>query len=286
MRTFIKPLTNKRIGVTDCDFTNSLNEYMQKEVFECTEYTRLDDAASISVRSFENKLERDIKCITNNRMTTLFTKEPWTVQWLEETIKPEHVFWDIGACHGVYTVYTSMLGCKSIRAFEPIPENLLSMQRNLKVNKIHNAKLHNMAITDECGFFDWSYTNRPGSGASHLDKKSKSHKHIIELSHTIQTSTMDSLVFEHGFEQPDIIKIDTDGTDPQCIVDGGLKVLENVTSILIEIFDDPWDLEFHHQLLDLGFELDMGFYDGIREARLERTHHLLQKCVELIYFKK
>lgn len=221
------------------------------------------------------------KTKTSGRMSGAWTKEPWTVQWLRDTLKPEHVFWDIGACVGVYTVMTEkLLGCKEVHAFEPVPQNYCELTDHIALNDCVNAHAYHVAITDEVGFTDWSFQPTGGEGCSG-EGGSFGGAQMCKI-HNV---TMDHLVFELGFTQPDIIKVDTDGTPNDRIVNGGLRTLENVTSILIEIFGEPWDLEFHKKLLDLGFELDMEYYEGIRSARQKRKIPILRECVELIYRK-
>ena len=64
------------------------------------------------------------------RAKTLLTKEPETIQWIDNFNKDE-TMWDIGSNIGVYTLYAAARGLK-VDSFEPAPGNffVLSKYRN------------------------------------------------------------------------------------------------------------------------------------------------------------
>ena len=41
------------------------------------------------------------------RVERLFTKEPGTIEWLKQTLRPDDVFFDIGANIGVYSIFAA-----------------------------------------------------------------------------------------------------------------------------------------------------------------------------------
>src|SRR5262249_39850053 len=63
-------------------------------------------------------------------------KEPFTVEWIEQSIKPGDVFYDIGANVGAY----SLIAAKNTRnrarvfAFEPSPASYVDLSRNVALN--------------------------------------------------------------------------------------------------------------------------------------------------------
>ncbi|MAH84063.1 MAG: hypothetical protein CBB68_06815 [Rhodospirillaceae bacterium TMED8] len=70
------------------------------------------------------------------RADTLLTKEPETTAWLERTIAPDSVIYDVGANIGLYALYAAHLFPKSVRAvcFEPEPINFARLNQNILAN--------------------------------------------------------------------------------------------------------------------------------------------------------
>ena len=68
--------------------------------------------------------------INNYRIGTFSTKEPETLEWIDE-IPQGSVLWDIGANIGLYTCYAAKArGCR-VFAFEPSVFNLELLARSL-----------------------------------------------------------------------------------------------------------------------------------------------------------
>src|SRR3989338_2072811 len=120
----------------------------------------LKTAMSIALESMNNScLVRTphgfLKIIVSNqveqwRVNTLFTKEPETISWLEETISPESVLYDIGANIGLYSLYAAHLFPEKAQviAFEPESLNFARLNQNIYLNKF------NKNITTFCICFD------------------------------------------------------------------------------------------------------------------------------------
>ena len=77
-----------------------------------------------------NVLDKEIKFFVPNqllnwRVDTFFTKEPETLEWIDNFEKKENlIFWDIGANIGLYSIYNSLKNPKSTTiAFEPSSSN-------------------------------------------------------------------------------------------------------------------------------------------------------------------
>ena len=64
--------------------------------------------------------------------TYLLTKEPETLEWIDQFKGDKIVFWDIGANVGLYSIYAA-LKHKDIQiiSFEPSVNNLRVLSRNI-----------------------------------------------------------------------------------------------------------------------------------------------------------
>ena len=90
-----------------------------------------------------NVLDNEIKFFVPNqllnwRVDTFFTKEPETLEWIDNFEKKENlIFWDIGANIGLYSIYNSLKNPKSTTiAFEPSSSNLRVLTRNISINNL------------------------------------------------------------------------------------------------------------------------------------------------------
>src|SRR5690348_17425764 len=63
-------------------------------------------------------------------------KEPFTVEWLERSLEPGQVFYDIGANVGAYSLIAAKTTANRARifAFEPSPASFLDLCRNVSLN--------------------------------------------------------------------------------------------------------------------------------------------------------
>ena len=79
------------------------------------------------------------------RYNTIFTKEPETLDWINNFINKNNlIFWDIGANVGIYSIY-SVVKHNNIKvvAFEPSTSNLRVLSRNISINNFSNKIIIN-----------------------------------------------------------------------------------------------------------------------------------------------
>ena len=70
------------------------------------------------------------------RVKTFFTKEPETIEWMNEYGSEKKILYDIGANMGIYTVYYAKKFKSKVYAFEPYFRNLELLVKNIKLNLI------------------------------------------------------------------------------------------------------------------------------------------------------
>lgn len=68
------------------------------------------------------------------RATTLLTKEPETISWINSFNKKD-ILWDIGANIGMYSLYAGIKGINTL-SFEPSPSNYWVLCKNIEINKL------------------------------------------------------------------------------------------------------------------------------------------------------
>lgn len=70
--------------------------------------------------------------------------------WLADHLKPGQTFYDIGANIGFFTlVGAKLVGARgAVVAFEPLPENVRQLERNVAINQLGNVRVVAAAVAD------------------------------------------------------------------------------------------------------------------------------------------
>jgi FkbM family methyltransferase len=131
-------------------------------------------------------------------------------------VRPGMVVWDVGANVGVYTLLFSRLVMDSgeVLAFEPMPSNSDCLIGHVRANNLSNVTVFQTAISDRKGFTGFSMhpSNSMGSmteGSSGL---------------MVSTIPLDSLVLEHNYPFPGVIKMDVEGAEA-LVLAGSERIL-------------------------------------------------------------
>ena len=209
-----------------------------------------------------NILNREIKFfvpnqLLNSRVDTFFTKEPETLEWIDNFEKKENlIFWDIGANIGLYSIYNSLKNPKSTTiAFEPSSSNVRVLTRNISINNLEkNIKIVSLPLTNKKNIFqEMKEGEFIEGGAMHsfgekFDFEGKEFQ--TSMKYNLLGTTMNYFIENSILEIPDYIKIDVDGIE-HLILEGGDKFLTNqkVKSLSIEINENF--KEQYEKVLDL-----------------------------------
>jgi FkbM family methyltransferase len=143
-------------------------------------------------------------------------------------LRREHLFIDVGANVGAYTVLASaVIGATSI-SFEPVPSTFRNLYRNVRLNDISAlCELHNVGLSSQEGFLtftaDRDTTNRV------VKDKVPSFQNSIKVPVTTLTSVV-------GKRKPALIKIDVEGFEAE-VLQGGEEVLraESLLAVIMEL---------------------------------------------------
>ena len=209
-----------------------------------------------------NILDKEIKFFIPNqllnwRVDTFFTKEPETLEWIDNFEKKENLtFWDIGANIGLYSIYNSLKNPKSTTiAFEPSSSNLRVLTRNISINNLEkNIKVVSMPLTNKKTIFQEMKEGQfiEGGAMNSFGEKFdfEGKEFQTTMKYNLLGTTMNYFIENSILEIPDYIKIDVDGIE-HLILEGGDKFLTNqkVKSLSIEINENF--KEQYEQVLDL-----------------------------------
>lgn len=181
--------------------------------------------------------------VSEERVKTLFTKEPETINWINSfDNNKDFIFWDIGSNIGQYSIYAALTHdkCHTI-SFEPSTSNLRVLSRNISINNLHDRiDIYSLPLSDSWGGFllmnekNFDEGRAQNSFGESIDFQGKgfSPKNKYKLA----SMNIEKLINEKVLKMPNYIKIDVDGIELQ-ILKGAKNVLESgeIRSISIEI---------------------------------------------------
>lgn len=150
--------------------------------------------------------------------------EPNELEFVRAFVKPGMTVVDVGAHHGIYTMLTSQLVGTSgrILAIEPSPREFVRLQMHLALNGLDNVVAWEGAVGSG---------KRTGLLRVRLDSESGLNSFKVPVTLMAPASlvrcalqTLDALLQEQGFANPDLVKLDIGGDE--------FDVLEGATSLL------------------------------------------------------
>jgi FkbM family methyltransferase len=165
-----------------------------------------------------------------NRCLKVFTKEPGTVDWIDQNVKSGDIFFDIGANIGVYSILAASRTGKNGRvyAFEPHGANFARLIDNITANNLQQIVFpNNFALHDKEGFFPFHYSSSEiGTSDSQLSVRNDEamDENATRISELKYATTIDLLIDSGEIKAPDHIKIDVDGNE--------ILILEGMSHLL------------------------------------------------------
>jgi FkbM family methyltransferase len=165
-----------------------------------------------------------------NRCLKLLSKEPGTLDWITSEMKPGHIFFDVGANIGVYTILAARQVAPGGRvyAFEPHGPNFARLIDNITCNSLQDIVVPcSFALSHIDGYMNFNYESLvAGTSQSQLTSASAlsgplAGYQIAELKHA---ASIDQLIASGRVDSPHHVKIDVDGTE-YLILQGMAKLL-------------------------------------------------------------
>jgi len=198
--------------------------------------------------------------LISNELIARGNLEPHMVVQFEKHINKNSVVFDIGANIGIHTILFGRIA-KKVYAFEPYKENFYHLQKNMIGNKITNALIFQLALSDKQEDVKIKYINPINSGQIILDNNP-----TIELDDWVNMEeeiivkciTLDSL----NVDELHFIKLDVEGYEPKVLAGAELTIKKFKPIIAIE----DWTRKTISILESWGYKLtkieDPGYEKG------------------------
>lgn len=192
------------------------------------------------------------------RADTFETKEPETLDWIDQHVRPGDVFFDVGANIGLFSLYAAKRGAR-VYAFEPEALNCAQLNRNIVLNGLgERVTAYATAIADR-DHLDELYIRSFERGAAlhNVGSAVDGEGGTFTPAHRqgVLCTSLDSLHLKFGLPAPHHIKIDVDGFEKKVLA-GAKAVFRSgsVRSALIEIATSEDD-QYLQIFAELGVEV-------------------------------
>jgi FkbM family methyltransferase len=170
----------------------------------------------------------------------------WTLaDEIARHLPPHGTFFDVGGNVGLVTM--EVLGRTSdrpidVHAFEPHPENIGALRRNLELNRDAHVQIVAAAVGNRIGSAALGVSANEHESGSHRVGSEHDGGSPIADTMTVQMTTLDDYTREHGIERVDVLKVDVEGLEAE-VLEGARELLsgQRVGLIILEMSDSGSD---------------------------------------------
>jgi FkbM family methyltransferase len=162
---------------------------------------------------------------------------------LEKFLFPGGVFMDIGGNTGIYTVKAAQFfrqhGGGKVVTYEPLPEMLMDLRRNVHLNQFDNVRLRSFCLGEQSGSAElWMNFQRPASSSLvHSDEKAAAFSTLV--------FPLDTVWPLEQLNRLDYVKIDVEGAESRVLA-GARETFKKLRPII--------QLEINHQDVTLDLQ--------------------------------
>ncbi len=195
-------------------------------------------------------------------------KEKEVYNFIDQYLKSDDIFFDIGANIGVFSIYASIFKNVNCIAFEPEYSNLYLLKKNIILNSLSNKiNVYPLSISDKNNLNFLHLSSLETGSALHSisqnDLELTDEKAKVVMKIGTYSLTIDEFVKQAGIK-PNMLKIDTDGNEVE-ILRGAKETLSSVDYIAMEM---PVNLKKKDECLKI---MKDNLYEPIENLQNERN---------------
>ena len=174
---------------------------------------------------------------------------------------------DVGAYVGFYTLIAAHANPSGrVYSFEPMSDVFERLRSNVALNGLENVLCINSAVGDEDGGAEFFYMPSEMPCSSSLSYQFMSSVVDLKVS-TVPVTTLDRFVLENRIERVDLVKIDTETTEPQVIRGMTRTLARDNPDIVCEVLGRGAESALEEMLRPLGYH----FYHLTPDGPILRT---------------
>lgn len=141
---------------------------------------------------------------------------------MKQEIKSGQVVYDVGANVGFYSLFAGVLVGEAghVYSFEPFPANLLELRKHLEMNRVENCTVIDAAVSSADGEAVFDPTDDRSTGRLAATGNLR-----------VRTLTLDGLVSRKEIRPPNLMKVDIEGAELECLR-GARQVLQEFRPVI------------------------------------------------------
>jgi len=173
----------------------------------------------------------------------------------------KNIVYDVGANVGLYTLLASACVGPSgkVFAFEPLPENLVYLEKHSILNHCTNVSVHRMAVSDRSAKL--RFQRGEDRSASQLSEYGDLDINAISL---------DEFVYRDSNPAPHVVKIDVEGAEFKVLCGARRLLQENRPIIFLATHSHQLHAKCCQLLLSAAYWLE-----GVDGSQIEKTEELI-----------
>jgi FkbM family methyltransferase len=170
---------------------------------------------------------------------------------------------DVGAYVGYYTLLAAHANPESrVYAFEPMPSIYARLTRNVALNGLRNVVCTACAVGEADGYAEFYHAPFELPTSSSLSREFMASTPALTHS-TVRVVTLEQFAREHGLERIDLLKVDTESTEPQVLKGMGRLLSEDRPTIFCEVLKGRGsEADLEEILRPLGYKFYLLTGDG------------------------
>ena len=130
-------------------------------------------------------------------------------------LRPDMVVIDIGSNLGYYALLEAKICTDGfVYAIEPVKENVIALDKSIKLNNYKNIKIYQCAIGSENKYEEMTITYKSNCGS--LVKKSRNEK-LVKERRKVKTITLNDFCKRLGLARIDFIRMDVEGYEIEIV---------------------------------------------------------------------
>ncbi len=195
------------------------------------------------------------------RMFVKHSHEPETEIVFEKYFKNSKCFVDIGANVGYFTLMGKSINPNlKIYSFEPNPNNVERLKKNLSLNKFKDVILSSHCVSDAKSEVTFAVPPENESGWGRIENDFLPLDNFKKI--TTQAVTLDALLQDgyFGSDRPDLLKVDIEGNEMKMIL-GAENFLKEFHPVICLELNEPCLKECNTSSEDIIYKLKTIGYD-------------------------